>query len=843
MKQSVTIHNPTTLPDVVDETLLATGEAARLYRWLKDELLRDGPTVLTQLQRQGQQWMKDLGVTFSLHQKVADPDHVVTFDPFPRVIGQEEWTQLQKGVTQRLAIWNAFLKDIHGTQEILRAGIVPYHWVYDDPNYHRGAVEVTVPEEIYAHVAAFDLVRQTDGGWVVFRDMLSYTTGAIYAVQARNALQQIAPALLEGARLWDVDDYPTRLLEHLRRFAPTSAPEPRVALFSPGDSNYAYYEHSSLARQMGVPLLQGGDLTVLNSRLYFKTVGGLEPVDVLYRRLDEAQMDPLEFGGGSQIGVAGLMNCVRKGTVAVVNALGAGLGDNRAIASLMPQLARFYLNEPLLLPTCERFPLEDADQRAHVKQHLQDFIIAPLYSRSPTQGWACDQLSEEELDALWARVIEAPGTFVAEPRLPFNLLPTVTSDGLGMRHAGLRVFARGGEPDGVSPCALTRFARQKNSRAISSGLDGGIKDTWVLQSADETDGERPIIIRSGQRRSRLGSRSADSLYWIGRYSERAETITRVLQVVQTEFLSRHSSETSADRRPLLEAMARLGGHRERFYLNARLPRGLMLEQHVLLSSNNASSVSQCVELCRVNARRIRENIPPEIWMVINRLVRLFEGAEQRNEAGGGGLELRQAVALEESLLNQFDALTGAVQKNMVHGDSRHFWNLGVQLERMIDTIAVLRPVLIRRPDPRTGELRRNEDHLDALLGMLASRYAYRSLYQSRPTPEYVARLLLQDELVPRSVLRCLRELRVSLDAVTAGSPSSGTDGVGAPVRLCGQLLGRVEYTDLKQFFAPVNGHKPPRLHRWLDELTASLAELSGMIGDHYLHHQAFNILR
>jgi len=835
--------NSVTGSGVVDEVALARGDSAALYRWLREELLGDGPAVLSQLQLQGQQWMKDLGVTFSLHQQAAGPDHVVAFDPFPRVIGQGEWAQLQKGVTQRLAIWNAFLKDIHGTQEVLRAGIVPYHWAYDDPNYHRGAVEVAVPEDIYAHVAAFDLVRQTNGSWVVSRDMLSYTTGAIYALQARNALQQIAPALLEGARLWDVDDYPTHLLEHLRRFAPTSAPEPRVAVFSPGDTNHAYYEHSSLARQMGVPLLQGGDLTVLNSRLYFKTVGGLEPVDVLYRRLDEAQMDPLEFGGGSQIGVAGLMNCVRKGTVAVVNALGAGLGDNRAIASLMPRLARFYLNETLLLPTCERFVLEDVDQRAHARQHLKEFIIAPLHSRSPTRGWVCDQLSDKELALLWDRVVETPGAFVAEPQLPFNFLPAVTTDGLAMRHAGLRVFARGGEPDGVSPCALTRFAPDENSRSISSGLGGGIKDTWVLRSADETDEERPIIIRSGQRRSRLGSRSADSLYWIGRYSERAETITRALQVIQTEFLSRHSSVVPADRRPLLEALARLGGHRERIYLGTRRPRGLSLEQHVLLSSTNASSVAQCVDLCRLNARRIRETIPPEIWMVINRLVRLIEGVAPQENGPPVELSLRQALALEESLLNQFDALTGAVQKNMVRGDSRHFWDLGMQIERALDTIAVLRPVLIRRPDARTGELHRNEDHLDALLGMLASRYAYRSLYQSRPTPEYVARLLLQDGLAPRSVLRCLRSIRESLDAVTAGSPVAGADEAGSPVRLCGRLLGRVEYADLKQFFAPVNGHKPPRLHLWLDELTAALAELSGMIGDHYLHHQAFNILR
>ncbi|HAV62303.1 MAG TPA: hypothetical protein DCY13_08045, partial [Verrucomicrobiales bacterium] len=550
---------------VVDEVAHATGDAAVLYHWLKEELLRDGPAALLQLQSQGQQWMQDMGVTFSLHQQSQSGDHVVPFDPFPRIIGQDEWDRLQRGIRQRLAIWNAFLKDIHSTQEVLRANIIPYHWVYDDPNYHRGAVDVPVPGEIFAHVAAFDLVRLTDGGWVVTRDMISFTTGAIYAVQARNVLQHIAPALLEAASLHSVDDYPTRLLEHLRRIAPGASSEHRVALFSPGPSDHAYYEHSSLARQMGVPLLQGGDLTVLNSRVYFKTIGGLEPIDVLYRRMDEVLLDPLEFSAGSQAGVAGLMNCVRKGTVAVANAMGAALGDNRAISAMMPRLARFYFNEPLLLPTCERFLLEDQDQREFVHGGLENYHIVPLHSRAPTQAWSGDQLSRNERRALWERVLKSPGQFVAEPQLPLNLLPTITPDGLAMRHAGLRLFALGGEEGGVTPCALTRYSSQANNRAISSGLGGGIKDTWILQSVQEAEAERPIVIRSGQRRLRLGSRSADSLYWIGRYGERAENLTRALQVLQTDSLSRHSRVAAEDRGPLFEALAMLGGHRSGYY--------------------------------------------------------------------------------------------------------------------------------------------------------------------------------------------------------------------------------------------------------------------------------------
>lgn len=838
-KSPSTIHHSS----LVDEVSLATGEAARLHELIRAELLRDGPAALSQLQAQGQQWMQDLGVTFSLHRGQTGTEHVVPFDPYPRIISADEWDFLQRAVRQRLTIWNAFLKDIYRTQEVLRADIIPYHWVYDDINYHRGGVEVPVTNDVYAHVAAFDLVRASDGHWVVTRDTLSFTTGSVYAVQARNVLQMISPALLENASLEAVDEYPTQLLEHLRRHAPVAASEPRVALFSPGPTDDAYFEHSSLARQMGVPLLQSGDLTVLNSRVYFKTIGGLEPIDVLYRRLDARAMDPLEFGGDSQAGVAGLMNCVRKGTVTIVNALGSGLADNRAIATAMPRLSKFYLNEPLLLPTCERYVLEDPDQREVVRQDLARYLIMPLHCRSSGKSWTCDQLSPSEQNVLWDHVTASAGAFVAEPQLPLNLLPCVTPDGLAMRHVGLRLFALGGDQGTVTTSALTRYSSQPNNRVISSGLGGGIKDTWVLKDKNAEPDELPIVVRSGQRRLRLGSRAADSLYWMGRYTERGENITRALQVLQLETLASHSSSAPTEREPLFESLALLTGRKSRFYFRPNLPGRQSLAQFVLADAENPSSVAKCIENCRANARQIREAFPPELWMVINRLHRLFARADRSHRGRSDELTLRQALELEEELLNQFDSLTGAVDKDMVYGDNRHFWSLGVHVERALNTIAVLRPVLIRRPDPRTGELRRNEDHLDAMLGMLASRYAYRSLYQSRPSPQYVARLLLQDDMVPRSVLRCLQQIKLSLDAVAPDTNRSDNGDATTPLRLCGQLLGGVEFADLEPFFQTGNGHRPPRLRNWLDNMANQLIELSVLIGDHFLHHQAFNILR
>lgn len=824
------------------EVALAGERAADVYARIRKDLLSPGPSHLARVSAQSRRLMRDLGVTFNLYRDEPARENILPFDPFPRVLDAATWDFLSRGLAQRVRVWNEFFRDLYDTQEVLRNDIVPFELVYDDPRYQRNAVGLKVPDDIFVHVAAFDLARDEEGRWVVIEDYVGNTTGVTYALSARNVLSQAAPELLETADLLPVHTYPTELLEHLRRFA-RGTPEPRVVLLSPGIFNSAYYEHSSLARQMGVPLVRGSDLIVLNSRCFLKTIGGLEPIDVIYRRVDEAFIDPVSFRGDSQLGVPGLMTCVRKGTVTIANAVGTGLGDNRAIAAFLPRLSRFYTREPLLLPTIERRLCFDPDQREMVLGDLRRHVVQHVSERTTNAVWDAATMDDAALDALRARIARTPGQFVAEPRLPLTLLPTAADDGLAPRHAGLRCFVFGGKNPRVFPLALTRHAPEAGSRVISSGLGGGIKDTWILRGAGTVPApESPAIVASPQRRLRLGSRIADSLFWMGRYKTRAENTTRILRVLQQVQLENPALQRAQAWAPLWEALARATGHGTNFFKSAPFQRQQDISQYILLDRKNPASVLNNVARLRENARVTRESVPPEVWAVINHLWQMLDTASAAPLDDTDGLPRIQD--LEQRILDVVDTLSGCAAKNMLRDDTWHFWTLGRHVERALTTTLVTRQVLLKRADESVAA-GAADTNFDALLRMLACQYAYRSLFQTRPTPKNVVSLLLQDAALPRSVLHCLEAIRESLEKVAG--PGTRRRDSASPLRTCAQLTGEVEFADLDTLFSPTGGKADDRaplfLDAWLKDLAARLTRLATEISDHHLYHQAFNILR
>ncbi len=828
-----------------DEIVLAQGAARELYRTLKPDTTGGIPSPWLETTRRSRRVMRDLDVTFNTYQDEAGRENILPFDPVPRIIAPETWEQLGRGLRQRIRLWNEFLRDIHDSQEVLRTGQVPFELIFDDPHYRRGAVGIKVPEDTYVHFAAFDLARDAAGKWVVIDDFLGHTTGVTYALQARNVLSQSAPEIMESAGLEPNRHFPTELLEHLRSFAHGTA-EPRVVLLAPGPFDSAYYEHSSLARLMGIPLVHGGDLIVLNSRCFLKTIGGLEPIDVIYRRVDDAFIDPVAFRADSFSGVPGLMTCVRKGTVTIANAIGSGLGGNRAIASYLGKMARFYLNEPLSLPTVERRLCFDPDQLDEVQSHLDSFRIRTVREPSETDGSESGSRQAPE-GAISRHQLQAnPSGYIAEPRLPLTLLPTVGESHWEPRHAGLRCFVFGGRNPRIFPLALTRYAVSAGSRTISSGKGGGIKDTWIIRRPDSqralSISRPPGVLGAPQRRLRLGSRIADSLFWMGRYKARAETTTRVLKVLQ-EVRHENPNFLRADAwAPLWEALARATGHDCDFFETSILPRQQSVSQYLLLDRNNPGSVLGCVSRLRENARATREAIPPEVWAVLNQLWQTLDGA-----AGGSPLNdetgLPAIQAIEQSVLDLIDRLSGTAAKNMLRGDAWEFWTLGRHVERALTTTLVTRQVLLRKP-PETQDEVGSHVSLDALLRMLACQYAYRSLYQTRPTSRNVVALVLQDAALPRSVLHCLDAMQLSLARVT-GHRTRASAGAG-PQRTCAQLIGEVEFADLDALFPSnpeVGHHRPLFLDAWLEDLAERLMRLATEITDQHLHHQAFNILR
>jgi uncharacterized circularly permuted ATP-grasp superfamily protein/uncharacterized alpha-E superfamily protein len=811
---------------------IAPPAAQAVYEQLKGALPHP---IFEQINIKAGRLMSDLGITFDQYGE-RNSGYIVPFDIFPRVIEADEWSALMRGLIQRVAVWNAFFRDIYDSQEVLKAGIIPFELIYSDPNYLRGSVGVKVPSDIFVHSAAFDLARDEQGGWTVIDDYVSRPMGASYALQVRSVLSQAAPQLFELAPVSPLSGYASELLELLRGCVPSGSAEPRVVALTAREETQAYYEDSFMARQMGIPLVAGSDLVVLYGRVYYKTIDGLEPIDVIYRRTGDSGIDPVAHDNTTG-GVPGLMSCVRKGTVAIANAVGTGLGDNRALAAYLPRLARFYLNEPLRLPVIPRLLCIDPDQCQQVLDHLRDYFVATVATVPGQRVWRTTEMNDEEIAALRSQIEENPANFVAEAYAPADTMPTAAGDGRP-RHAGLRVFTLGNRALPDYPCALTRVAADPQSRIISTGFGGGIKDTWILRGGTSNPPPVDDTASSRQRRLSLGSRTAESLYWMGRYVERAENTTRIVKVLQSMQTESAALRDDRDWIPLWEALARATGHASSYFKRSTAKQR-NVTYYLLLDRSNDTSVISCIEHCRANAQSTRESVAPEVWLALNLAhlllsERITGPKEFLNETSAEG-----AIALENAVLNQLDAISGAVQKHMLRDNAWQFWNLGVHLERAVTIALITRQVFLKRQN-ETAPAQLIDINLDALLRMLSSLYAYRSRFQTRPILRNVATMLLQDAQVPHSLFYCINKIEATLASVFRASAAGAAV---VPSRLAEQLKFEINFLDLDPYFIPDTKGETADLGRLLETYETKFNELSSAISDHYLYHQAINILR
>lgn len=808
-----------------DEVALATPEVAQVYAAVQS-ILDQLPGGLNSVSPQAKRMMQEFGPPHVEHR----PDERLQFDPIPRVLSTEDWALISRGILQRLTIWNALFNDLYDGEEILKTGILPFELVYDDPRYQRPAVGVRVPNNTYVHVAAFDLARDARGQWIVLDDDVSLAFGAGFALHARNVLGHVVPTLLGTARIHAARSYPAALLEHLQQTAVNTTTEPRVVLLCSRTYDQWTIEQSFLARQMGVPLVRCGDLIVLNTKVYLKTIGGLEAIDVIYRRFSDRSIDPLGLASHGSEGVPGLMSCVRKGTVAIANAIGTGLGENRAISAYIPKLARFYTGEALQLPSIPRLLCFDPDQCEEVLANVAQYQIRNVHESDSSRAWI-PSAGEQAQDELRRQIKLTPSNFVAESLHPLTLLPSLTPN-YSLRPGTLRVFAFGGKSPAVIPLALTILSPENKHSATPLGNVSGLKDTWILKHHEESEEPRPIRVSPSHRRIRLGSRTADSFFWIGRYAERAETTSRILRILRAAELEDPAHHDTRHWTALWESLARATGHPTHFFKRSPLPSRQSISYYLMLDRQNRSSAFNCVAKCRDNALSIRESVAPEVWAIINKTFQLLSdtNAIPSNYDDPYGIS-----ELQENLIEKLDSLTGAALKHMLRDGGWHFWNLGIYLERAITTVLVTRQCFVGNT-----KAQRKNPSLEPLLQMLSCLYAHRSLFQSRPSAETAVTLVLQDQNLPHSLLYCLQSIHDAL--ITAfGDPSRELQLT--PAKLCQRLQAAVAFKELAPFFTPPQRGRQPSFTRWLDEISASLHKLSLAISDHYLHHQAINVLR
>ena len=421
------------------------------------------------------------GITFTVYNQDEGTERIFPYDLLPRIITSAEWATIENGLKQRLTALNLFLHDVYHREHIFRDGIVPRELIYSCKHIRREMRGVNVPRGIYVAIAGTDLVRGEDGRFYVLEDNLRVPSGVSYMLANRQVMKHIFPGQFHNYGVRSIAHYGQALLSTLRSLAPVGVSEPTIVLLTPGVFNSAYFEHTYLARQMGIPLVEGRDLLVHNNFIYMRSTAGLKKVDVIYRRVDDDFLDPLTFRPDSALGVAGLFNAYRAGNVTLANAIGTGIADDKAVYSYVPALIRYYLGEEAILENVETYLLSDEKVRAHVLANLDKLVVKAVGESGGYDMLIGPHSTAEERQQFHDRIVANPRNYIAQPTLQLSCAPSYVDGRVEARHVDLRPFILCSQDIIIVPGGLTRVALRRGSLVVNSSQGGGSKDTWVLR--------------------------------------------------------------------------------------------------------------------------------------------------------------------------------------------------------------------------------------------------------------------------------------------------------------------------------------------------------------------------
>ncbi|MFO7773680.1 MAG: circularly permuted type 2 ATP-grasp protein [Dehalococcoidia bacterium] len=425
------------------------------------------------------------GITFALYGEQQEQiDRIFPFDIIPRIIDPQDWDIIERGLKQRIYVLNQFIDDVYNDQKIVKDKVVPEEIIMSAKSYRPQCAGFHPPKSIWCHVTGTDIVRSSDGRLYVLEDNLRCPSGVSYALENREVLKRTFPGIFETMRVHPIDDYPNKLYEMLSYLAPTNLDSPTIAVLTPGIFNSAYFEHSFLARQMGVELVEGRDLIVVEGFVCMKTIYGFKQVDIIYRRIDDDFIDPLSFQEDSVLGIPGILDVYRNGHVAIANSLGTGVADDKAIYAYVPEMIKYYLGEDMILPNVPTYLCWDDKERKHVTRNIKELVIKAV-NESGGYGMLIGPHSTKEQQAEFVDKINAnPRNYIAQPTLDLSCVPTIIDNHYEPRHVDFRPYILYGDDIWVMPGGLTRVALPRESLVVNSSQGGGSKDTWVLQAGD-----------------------------------------------------------------------------------------------------------------------------------------------------------------------------------------------------------------------------------------------------------------------------------------------------------------------------------------------------------------------
>ncbi len=446
-------------------------------RWLSEQ----PADIVARKRVEADLMFRRVGITFAVYGSEAGTERLIPFDIIPRIIPAAEWETLQQGLRQRVQALNLFIHDIYHEQNIVRAGVMPAEQVFRNAQYRPEMQGITVPSDIYAHIAGIDIVRAGAGEFYVLEDNLRVPSGVSYMLEDRKMMMRLFPELFARHRVAPVAHYPDLLLDMLRSVAPQGVDDPTVVLMTPGMHNSAYFEHAFLAQQMGIELVEGQDLFVDDGYVFMRTTRGPKRVDVIYRRIDDDFLDPLVFRADSSLGVPGLLSVYRAGRVALSNAIGTGVADDKSIYPFVPDMIRFYLSEEPILNNVPTWQCRKKEELQYTLDHLDQLVVKEVHGAGGYGMLVGPASTRAEIEDFRQRLIAKPEGYIAQPTLALSVCPTYVESGIAPRHIDLRPFVLSGKTVTLVPGGLTRVALKEGSLVVNSSQGGGTKDTWVLE--------------------------------------------------------------------------------------------------------------------------------------------------------------------------------------------------------------------------------------------------------------------------------------------------------------------------------------------------------------------------
>jgi uncharacterized circularly permuted ATP-grasp superfamily protein/uncharacterized alpha-E superfamily protein len=815
------------LPGVYDEMAPGPGQLRPHWKTFASSLDRLGRNELALRWENARRIIREHGVTYNIYGDPQGMDRPWELDMVPLLIPPSEWAMIEAGLVQRARLFNCILTDLYGPQKLLREGVLPPALIYANPHFLRPCHNLPVPRQIYLHLHATDLTRSPDGQWWVISDRTQAPSGAGYALENRIVLSRVLPDEFRDCCVQRLASFFRIHRDTLRSLAPHNRDNPSVVLLTPGPHNETYFEHDYLARYLGFTLIEGGDLTVRDRKVFIKTLEGLRPVDVILRRVDDSFCDPLELRGDSFLGVAGLVEAARAGNVAIANALGSGVIESSAFMAFLPGLCRRLLGEELKLPSLATWWCGQEKERQYVIEHLDQIVVKPAFGSRARQPFFGAKMAAKERTELIEAIRMRPDEFVGQERATLSTAPVWLNGKLEPRPLVVRTYSSAsGDSYAVMPGGLTRVSTAPQELVVSMQSGGGSKDTWVIADGPvnmvsllTSSGQ---LIRSDRSAAELPSRVADNLYWLGRYAERLEGTLRLLRCIVGRMVGESDAEGSHEMAGLAHVLMRLDLMPARF--KERIPLK-ELEQEILLliyKPDRAGSARQILGRMRGIASVVRDRFSSDTWSILNKLNIDARSRPHR-------IPLAEALGVLNTTIVDLAAFSGMEMENMTRGLGWRFLDFGRRLERATHIAQLFRASLCGK---NTGPM------LEPVLEISDSLITFRRRYFASVQLSSVLELLLLDEGNPRSLAFQLKALREH----AAHMPREANTLIESPEqkRIAG-LSGLLRNNDPAKLAHTGASGAPENLDSLLADLQVELGMVSNQLTHHYFSHTVASV--